>query len=174
MTTVSKELDKRLTERQARENAICPVREELFSQAFDEIIRQVTINCPERGLLLHRVRDELKMTIAAYQTLYKRYVFHNKNSAVVFGMRKHIQSREGMAERQRKIEELTQKKENLKTKEIELRCKIDAIDKKNKNKAEIVEKIRAAELESLRHQGKEVQDFTTSNQEATSPKSPTK
>lgn len=74
MTTVSKELDKRLTERQARENAICPVREELFAQAFDEIIRQVTINCPERGLLLHRVRDELKMTIAAYQTLYIRYI----------------------------------------------------------------------------------------------------
>ena len=72
MTTVSKELDKRLTERQARENAICPVREELFSQAFDEIIRQVSINCPERGLLLHRVRDEMKLEIAAYHTMYQR------------------------------------------------------------------------------------------------------
>ena len=57
-----------------RETGICPIREELLSQCFDEIIRQVTINCPERGinfynysgLLLMRVRDELKMTIAAY------------------------------------------------------------------------------------------------------------
>ncbi len=48
------------------------MREELFSQAFDEIIRQVTISSAERGLVLHRVRDELKMTIAAYQTLYQR------------------------------------------------------------------------------------------------------
>lgn len=61
-------------ERQARENGICPVREELFSQCFDEIIRQVTLSEPERGLLLLRVRDEIKMTIAAYQTLYQRYV----------------------------------------------------------------------------------------------------
>jgi dynein light intermediate chain, axonemal len=53
-------------ERQARESGICPVREELFSQCFDEIIRQVTLSEPERGLLLLRVRDEIKMTIAAY------------------------------------------------------------------------------------------------------------
>ena len=63
-------LDQKLMERQARESGICPVREELFSQCFDEIIRQVTLSEPERGLLLLRVRDEIKMTIAAYQTLY--------------------------------------------------------------------------------------------------------
>ena len=59
-------LDQKLMERQARESGICPVREELFSQCFDEIIRQVTLGEPERGLLLVRVRDEIKMTIAAY------------------------------------------------------------------------------------------------------------
>lgn len=32
-------LDRKLMERQARETGICPVREELFSQCFDEIIR---------------------------------------------------------------------------------------------------------------------------------------
>ena len=53
-------------ERQARESGICPVREELFSQCFDEIIRQVTLAEPERGLLLVRIRDEIRMTIAAY------------------------------------------------------------------------------------------------------------
>lgn len=73
-------LDKALEHRQARNEGICPIREELFSQSFDEIIRQVTINCPERGLLLMRVRDEHKMTLAAYQTLYQ--------SSVSFGMQK--------------------------------------------------------------------------------------
>jgi dynein light intermediate chain len=48
----------------------------------------VTINCPERGLLLMRVKDEHKMTLAAYQTLYK--------SSVEYGMRKQIESEEGM------------------------------------------------------------------------------
>ena len=60
-------------ERQARESGICPVREELFSQCFDEIIRQVTNEEPERGHLLRRVRDEIKVTSQAYQTLYLRY-----------------------------------------------------------------------------------------------------
>jgi dynein light intermediate chain len=62
-------LDQKLVERMAREEGICPIREELHSQCFDELIRQVTIESPERGLLLMRVRDEIKMTIVAYQTL---------------------------------------------------------------------------------------------------------
>eukprot|EP00960_Hanusia_phi_P076030 768504-Hanusia_phi.AAC.2 len=32
---------------------------------------KVTVNCAERGLLLIRVRDEIQMTRAAYQTLYE-------------------------------------------------------------------------------------------------------
>ena len=59
-------LDQKLMERQARESGICPVREELFGQSFDEIIRQITLHEPERGILLLRIRDEIKMTIAAY------------------------------------------------------------------------------------------------------------
>ena len=57
------ELDDLLQSRQARETGICPIREELYSQCFDELIRQITINCAERGFLLVRVRDEIKMTI---------------------------------------------------------------------------------------------------------------
>jgi dynein light intermediate chain, axonemal len=34
---------------------------------FDELIRQVTVNCVERGLLLLRVRDDMRSTISAYQ-----------------------------------------------------------------------------------------------------------
>ena len=37
---LQEELDK-LLERQAREMGICPVREDLYSQGFDELIRQV-------------------------------------------------------------------------------------------------------------------------------------
>ncbi len=85
------ELDKKLQERQARETGICPIREELYSQAFDELIRQATINCAERGFLLVRVRDEIKMTIQAYQTLYE--------SSVAYGMRKALQAEQSRAEK---------------------------------------------------------------------------
>ena len=84
----------------------------MHSQAFDEIIRQVTIDCPERGLLLMRVRDELKMTIAAYQTLYQ--------SSVTFGMRKQLQSEQGKSELEAKIEELQKKKAKMEEKVLSL------------------------------------------------------
>ena len=92
------ELDKKLQERQARETGICPIREELYSQAFDEIIREVTINCAERGFLLVRVRDEIKMTIQAYQTLYE--------SSIAYGMRKALQAEQSKAEMMIKIQNI--------------------------------------------------------------------
>lgn len=85
-------------ERQARESGICPVREELFSQGFDEIIRQVTLAEPERGLILLRVRDEVKMTISAYQTLYE--------SSASFAMKKQIQAEHGKVELEKTYEKL--------------------------------------------------------------------
>ena len=81
-------LDEKLSKRQARDSGICPVREDLYMQCFDELIRHITINGPERGLLLLRVRDEIRMTIDAYKTLY--------DSSVIFGMRKQLQADEGM------------------------------------------------------------------------------
>lgn len=100
-----KALDFKIKERQAREKGICPVREELYAQCFDEIIRQVTIECPERGLLLLRVRDEIRMTIASYQTLYE--------SAILFGIRKQLQAESGKEELKKKLEELEKKKIEL-------------------------------------------------------------
>ena len=95
VVNLQEELDRRLRQRQARETGICPIRRELYSQVFDELIRQVTINCAERGLLLLRVRDEIRMTIAAYQTLYE--------SSVAFGMRKALQAEQGKAELDKKV-----------------------------------------------------------------------
>ncbi len=88
-------LDKRLQARQARETGICPIREELYAQCFDEIIRQITINCAERGFLLVRVRDEIKMTIQAYQTLYE--------SSIAYGMRKALMAEQKKNEMQTNI-----------------------------------------------------------------------
>ena len=144
-------LDQKLMERQARESGICPVREELFSQCFDEIIRQVTLNEPERGLLLLRVRDEIKMTIAAYQTLYQ--------SSVTFAMRKQLQAEHGKADLERKIEELEGKKTKLENKVIELKSKIEAIEKRNRERQEIEQKKRTEELEFLRYQEQHLVKF---------------
>ncbi|KAM7542261.1 hypothetical protein Aperf_G00000009708 [Anoplocephala perfoliata] len=77
-----KQLDQQLEARGAKMTGICPVRRELFSQVFDELIRQLTIQCTERGLLLLRVRNEVHTTIAALQSIY--------TSGVVFGLQKSL------------------------------------------------------------------------------------
>ena len=118
--TLQERLDKLLNERQARETGICPVREELYAQCFDELIRQVTVNCAERGLLLLRVRDELRMSIMAYQTLYE--------SSVAFGMRKALQTEQGKSEMAETIETQAQKIADLERREAEWRAKCEAIE----------------------------------------------
>merc|ERR1711907_709043 len=106
--TLQEQLDRRMAERKARESGICVVREQLYSQCFDELIRQVTLNLPERGLLLLRVRDEMKLTISAYQTLYE--------SSVAFSTRKAIQAQDGISDMQKKLQDLesTKRRENEK------------------------------------------------------------
>merc|ERR1711988_833611 len=98
-------LDHRLLQRQARETGICPVREELYAQCFDELIREVTITCAERGLLLLRVRDEIRMTIAAYQTLYE--------SSIAFGMRKALMAEYKKTELESNVKQLESEREEL-------------------------------------------------------------
>ena len=124
-------LDQRLLQRQARETGICPVREELYAQCFDELIRQVTINCAERGLLLLRVRDEIRMTIAAYQTLYE--------SSIAFGMRKALQAEQGKADMEARIKQLEAEKKDLERQVQELKRESERRALEEKKHAEEVQ-----------------------------------
>ena len=83
VTKLQTQLDKELQENKVREIGIDSVRSEIYGQCFDEIIRQVTIDCSARGLLLVRIRDEMKTTISKFQTLYE--------SAITWGMRKAME-----------------------------------------------------------------------------------
>jgi dynein light intermediate chain, axonemal len=65
-------VDEILKKRAAKKTGICNVRENIHMQLFDEVIRQITIDCVERGLLLHRVKEQEKMLLSSYQTLYQR------------------------------------------------------------------------------------------------------
>lgn len=139
---LQEQLDTRLQQRQARETGICPVRRELYSQCFDELIRQVTINCAERGLLLLRVRDEIQMTIAAYQTLYE--------SSIAFGMRKALMTEQGKVDLQQQIEQLESERRELEHQVMELHNKCDTVEKTEAEKRQLSEKKHQEELQALR------------------------
>lgn len=82
----------------------------------------MTISCAERGLLLLRVRDEIRMTIAAYQTLYE--------SSVAFGMRKALMAEQGKTDMERKIIQLEEDKRDLERQLNELKAKIEQNEKR--------------------------------------------
>ena len=94
---LQEELDRRLQTEQARETGICPIREKLYVECFDELIRQVTINCLERGILLMRIKKELIMTVETYQSLYE--------SALAYGIRVLLLAEDDKKKLKEEIEE---------------------------------------------------------------------
>ena len=98
IVSLQEHLDKKLAERKARETGICAVREELYGQCMDELIRHVALDGPERGLLLMRTRDELRMTTDSYKTLFA--------SSVVFGIKKQLRAEQGIPALEEQVAEL--------------------------------------------------------------------
>ncbi|CEF69622.1 Axonemal dynein light intermediate polypeptide 1 [Strongyloides ratti] len=105
-----------LIERNAKMFGICPIRRDLFDQLFDEIIRQVTINCAERGLLLLRIKHEFQLTIVSYQSVLE--------SAIAYGIRKAIETEVQKSS----VDEQAQ---NDRTENITLKKKIEQLEQKS-------------------------------------------
>jgi dynein light intermediate chain len=170
----------RLQQRQARETGICPVREDLYGQAFgelpvlrsprrthtcsplslplslpnpfsialpptspaDELIREVTVNCAERGALLLRVRDEIRMTLTAYQSLYE--------SSVAFGMRKALMADQRKNELRAKVKLLTAEVRELEKAADGLQSRSGDLEASEKQRYAQDEEKHAAEVGKLK------------------------
>ena len=71
---LSHNLDNQLKIRGAKEKGICPIREELYFECFEELIREVTIVCMQRGDLLNRLKLEMNYTLNYYRKLYESLI----------------------------------------------------------------------------------------------------
>lgn len=78
-----------LNKYQARETGLCPIRRTLYDRTFDELIRQVTVNCVDQGLLLFGVRNEFRVTLLSYKSMYEsclrfglRFALHNQKRSL--------------------------------------------------------------------------------------------
>jgi dynein light intermediate chain len=98
-----------------------------------------------------RVRDEIRMTIAAYQTLY--------NSSVTFGVRKQLQSEQGKSEMEEAKDELETRQVRLENRKAELINKKEALLRRFEEKRNVDEAKRKAEVEFLDYQGKHLETF---------------
>jgi dynein light intermediate chain len=115
-----------------------------FSSSFslhvviDELIRQITINCAERGLLLLRVRDEARMTISAYETLYE--------SSIAYGVRKALIAEQRKIDLDQKLKELQSNKRDLQQQVENLKNTIEMTQQRALEKREQEEKLHAEEV----------------------------
>ncbi len=149
--SLQEQLDKRLNERKARESGICPVREELYKQCFDELIRHVTLDGPERGLLLMRVKDEMRMTVDAYKTLF--------DSSVSFGIKKQLKAEQGLPTLETEVSTLEEECSALELELNNLKSKLEIIEKRETERKASDDKRRKEELDFLKYQGQHLDSF---------------
>ena len=142
------QLDALLQQRKARNTGICPIRSELYAQCFDEIIRQITIDCSARGKLLVRVRDELRTTIQSYQSLYE--------SAIAWGMRKVIKVEQTKDKIEEENQTLREEKRSLELKVQDLQQKISFLDKNSAEVRAERERAMTEEIAVLKRQNAQI------------------
>ena len=131
--------------RKARMTGVCLIRSDLYSQAFDEIIRQVAIDCNARGRLLMRVRDHYRMTLNAYRQLYE--------TTLDWGHRKMMQVDLGVQDLNVYHRELQERRRTLELEANDLQIKLDNLEKKIAENKSIREKDYADEVAFLKRQG---------------------
>ena len=102
---LNKNLQNQMKIRGAKESGVCPIREELYNECFEEIIRQVTINCLQRGDLLNRIKLEMNYEINYYRQLYE--------SLIAFSLRKVLQEKKKVIMLENKKSKLEEEIANL-------------------------------------------------------------
>ena len=122
VVNLQENLERKLQTEQARETGICPIREKLYAECFDELIRQITLNCLERGILLTRIKKELNMTVNSYQSLYE--------SSIAYGIRTLLLAEEEKKKLNDEIISIEKDCENLEV-------QINEIDEKLRQRKEI-------------------------------------
>ena len=108
----------------------------------DELIRQVTIVCAERGLLLVQIRDELKLTMSQYESLYI--------SATAYSMRRVLQNELERLDLEARMEQLQQEYGDLMREKRSLDKELERTVREQEALGKREQEARANELDNLK------------------------
>jgi dynein light intermediate chain len=131
--------------RSAKPRGVCLIRSEIYSQCFDEVVRQVTVDNNARGRLLARVRDHYRGVVRAHKELYE--------TTLDWGNRKAMQVNLGVPDLRTYNEELKEHRRTLELRANDLQIKLDNLEKKLAENKALREKDRADEIAFLKRQG---------------------
>ena len=90
--------DQMLYKEHALEIGLCPKRRRIYNDLFDELIRMITLQCTERGLLLGRIKNEYVQWMNTYEELY--------SSGMSYGLRQYLYKISEKQNYEYRIEEL--------------------------------------------------------------------
>jgi dynein light intermediate chain len=130
--------------RKARATGVCLIRSEIYSQCFDEVLRQVTVDNNARGRLLARVRDHYRMMLNSYKDLYE--------STLDWGKRKNMQVNLGIPDLRQYNSELKERRRTLELQVNDLQIRLDNLEKKLAENKALREKDHADEIAFLKRQ----------------------
>ena len=159
---LNKNLQNQMKIRGAKESGVCPIREELYNECFEEIIRQVTINCLQRGDLLNRIKLEMNYEINYYRQLYE--------SLIAFSLRKVLQEKKKVIMLENKKTKLEEEIANLESEIVEKENLLKQREEEEKNKEEQamkdhVEAMKVLKLDNESKTSQAVKILTTPKEE---------
>lgn len=150
----------------AKETGICNVREELYSQCMDELIRQITINCLQRGELLNHIKEQMKETINYYQKLYE--------SSMAFAMRQVLREQKKRAKLEKREKDLLNEINSLKSaiddKENEIKEKHKTFEEELNDRNQEHEELVKGLKESIEVKKKKLKEILTTPKQMVVPK----
>ncbi|KAM9849625.1 axonemal dynein light intermediate polypeptide 1-like [Aulostomus maculatus] len=136
-------LGRKLNESKGTKAGVCPIRRELYSQVQDEMIRHESLICPPRGFLLTLVRDEARMVIDIYKTMYEKALDARENDTKARAQKVKGHMLGVISELEKEIRDL---KKQLNCEKVQ----IGEAEKRNNEICQLDEKNHAAELQSLK------------------------
>lgn len=128
-------------EGKAKAQGVCSVREAVYDRGMQELIRQVTVHCPERGLLLAELTDEIKESTGTYDLLF--------DSACQYAVRKAIE-RDLYRTMLRELDELRVRSRTIENRVQELRAKKEGLERRFAEQRETERKLHEEEVAFLK------------------------
>ncbi|RNF09780.1 dynein arm light chain [Trypanosoma rangeli] len=138
-------LRRRMKELGVQRCTISPQRSLLLAECFLEVIRQVTAECWERGLLLLKIHTERTAAQTAHRELFESRVGH--------AFRLALKGEKDTSRVQQDIETLKRRAEELTEEEKFLRQQCDEISAKGEEQMLILEKLHGDEIAAIKKEG---------------------
>ncbi|CAD2217734.1 dynein light intermediate chain, axonemal [Angomonas deanei] len=142
VTALHRAMIQRLELRRAKPTGLCAIRREVYEDVFSEVIRQVTLEEPARGVLLQRLRDELHQSLLLHSNL--------RNRADYFASRKQNADRSSEEDLKKRIAALEAEKREIEARKAALRKQQAEMNKRYEQERFKRNKDEQEELQYLR------------------------